>query len=60
MTWTCGLRPDVTFGDGMRFDAGDVLASFVAQWDAAGPLRTAGPAGAFASWDGLFGPPTGG
>ena len=59
-TWTCRLRPDVTFGDGMRLDAGDVLASFVAQWDAGGPLRTAGPAAAFASWDALFGAPAGG
>ncbi len=59
-TWTCLLREGVTFGDGMRFDAGDVLASFVAQWDEASPLRTAGPAGAFASWDALFGAPAGG
>jgi hypothetical protein len=44
----------------MRFDAGDVLASFVAQWDAGGALRTAGPPGAFASWDALFGAPAGG
>ena len=61
-TWTCRLRPDVTFQDGMVLDAGDVLASFVAQWDARGPLRTAGtsgPARAFASWDALFGAPAG-
>jgi hypothetical protein len=44
----------------MRLDAGDVLASFVAQWDAAGPAREAAPVGAFAAWDGLFGPTTGG
>jgi peptide/nickel transport system substrate-binding protein len=59
-TWTCRLRPGVTFGDGMRLDAGDVLASFVAQWDGSSPLRTAGPPGAFASWDALFGGPAGG
>ena len=59
-TWTCRLRPDTTFHDGMRLDAGDVLASFVAQWDGGSPLRTAGPPGAFASWDALFGAPTGG
>ncbi|HEY5435067.1 MAG TPA: ABC transporter substrate-binding protein [Candidatus Limnocylindrales bacterium] len=58
--WTCRLRPGVTFGDGMRLDAGDVLASFVAQWDGSSPLRTAGPPGAFASWDALFGGPAGG
>jgi len=60
ITWTCRLRRDVTFADGMHLDAGDVLASFVAQWDAEGPLRTAGPAGAFASWDALFGAPSSG
>ena len=59
-TWTCRLRPDTTFHDGMRLDAGDVLASFVAQWDAAGRARWAEPEGAFAAWDGLFGPTTGG
>ena len=59
-TWTCRLRPDTTFHDGMRLDAGDVLASFVAQWDATGPARGAAPEGAFAAWDGLFGPSPGG
>ena len=59
-TWTCRLRPDVTFADGMRFDAADVLASFVAQWDAGSALRTTGAPGAFASWDALFGPPADG
>ncbi len=58
--WTCRLRPDTTFHDGMRLDAGDVLASFVAQWDATGPARRAEPEGAFAAWDGLFGPTMGG
>ena len=59
-TWTCRLRRGITYKDGMRLDAGDVLASFVAQWDARGPLRTAGPPGTFASWDALFGAPTSG
>ncbi len=59
-TWTCRLRRGVTFQDGMRFDAADVLASFVAQWDAGSPLRAAAPPGAFASWDALFGAPAGG
>ena len=58
-TWTCRLRPDTTFHDGMALDAGDVLASFVAQWDAAGPARRAAPEGAFSVWDELFGPTTG-
>ncbi len=58
-TWTCRLRKGVTFQDGMHLDAGDVLASFVAQWNAGSPLRAAGPPGAFASWDTLFGPPAG-
>ena len=59
-TWTCRLHPDVTFQDGMLLDAGDVLASFVAQWDAGSPLRTGWPERAFASWDALFGAPAGG
>ncbi|HEU0243447.1 MAG TPA: ABC transporter substrate-binding protein [Candidatus Limnocylindrales bacterium] len=55
--WTCRLRSGVTFGDGSRVDAGDVLATFVAQWDAAGPIRSAAAPGAFAAWDELFGGP---
>ncbi len=54
--WTCRLRPDTRFHDGMRLDGGDVLASFVAQWDGGGPVRTAAPEGAFETWDRLFGP----
>jgi hypothetical protein len=38
-------------------DAGDVLATFVAQWDAAGPIRKDAAPGAFAAWDELFGGP---
>ena len=59
-TWTCRLRPATRFHDGMRLDAGDVLASFVAQWDAGGPLRSSAPEGAFGAWDALFGPSEGG
>ena len=55
--WTCTLRPAVKFSDGKRVDAGDVLATFVAEWDATGPIRSAGDAGAFAAWDELFGGP---
>jgi ABC-type transport system substrate-binding protein len=57
LTWTCRLREDLRFDDGKHVDAGDVLASLRAQGDAAGPLRTALPADAFAAWDELFGGP---
>ena len=46
--WTCTLAGDVTFDDGTALDAGDVLASVVAAWDATGPIRAAAPDGAFA------------
>lgn len=55
-TWTCRLRAETRFHDGMRLDAGDVLASFVAQWDSAGQVRAAAPEGAFETWGRLFGP----
>ena len=46
----------MTFSDGTRVDAGDVLATFVAQWDATRTDPRAPPtAGAFAAWDELFG-----
>jgi peptide/nickel transport system substrate-binding protein len=32
--WTCSLRPGVTFHDGSRLDASDVVLSFAVQWDA--------------------------
>ena len=35
--WTCRLRQGVTFHDGAHLDAGDVLASYVAQWDRSQP-----------------------
>ncbi len=56
--WTCRLRAGVTFHDGARLDAGDVLASFVAQWAASSPLRTR-PGSSFEAWDVLFGGPVG-
>lgn len=37
--WTCTLRPDVRFHDGTLLDAGDVVTSFAAQWDASSPLH---------------------
>jgi len=53
-TWTCRLRTGVTFSDGAHLDAGDVLASFVAQWDRTQPLRTGSDA-PFTAWSALFG-----
>ena len=58
-TWTCRLRPGVTFADGARLDAGDVLASFVAQWDSSQPMR-AGSRAPFTAWTTLFGDTIGG
>ncbi len=55
--WTCTLRKGIRFQDGAPLDAGDVLASFTAQWNAAGALRASRPAGSFAAWDALFGGP---
>ncbi len=57
--WTCRLRASVTFQDGASLDAGDVLASFVAQWDESQPLRRSDTA-SFGAWDALFGGPLGG
>jgi ABC-type transport system substrate-binding protein len=57
--WTCRLRQGVTFQDGAHLDAGDVLASYVAQWDRSQPLRAAST-GSFATWDALFGGTIGG
>ena len=53
--WTCRLRAGVTFHDGARLDAGDVLATYVAQWDASQPLRAARPGATFGAWQALFG-----
>jgi ABC-type transport system substrate-binding protein len=55
--WTCELRAGARYADGKRVDAGDVLATFVAEWDAAGPIRSSADPAAFAAWDELFGGP---
>lgn len=39
VTWTCSLRAGVTFHDGSRLDANDVVLSYAVQWDAANPLH---------------------
>ncbi len=57
--WTCRLHGGVRYADGARFDAGDVLASFVAQWDRSQPLRKGSDA-PFAAWTALFGDTIGG
>ena len=52
--WTCTLRRNVTFDDGADLDAGDVLASYVAQWDRSQALRQGSDA-PFTAWNQLFG-----
>ncbi len=52
--WTCRLRGGLTFQDGSSLDAGDVLASFVAQWDESQPMRRSDTAD-FEAWGALFG-----
>jgi len=53
-TWTCSLRPDVTFQDGATLDANDVVLSFAAQWDADHPLHR-GREGRFEPFLDIFG-----
>lgn len=53
-TWTCRLRQGLAFHDGMRLDAGDVLASFAALADGESPLRRAA-AGADGGGEGAAG-----
>lgn len=65
IVWTCILRSGVRYHDGASFDAGDVLTSYVAQWDRTQPLHVARPDAPFAVWQRLFGDfivgtPTGG
>jgi peptide/nickel transport system substrate-binding protein len=53
--WTCHLVPGIRFQDGARLDAGDVLASFVAQWDPGSTFHPAVPGTSVAAWPGIFG-----
>lgn len=52
--WTFTLREGVTFHDGTALDAGDVVASYRVQWDAADPLHV-GREGLFTYFEALFG-----
>jgi len=52
--WTFKLRPNVTFHNGFKLDAADVVTSYAMQWDAAHPLHV-GNTGAFEYWGYLFG-----
>lgn len=51
--WTCALRQGVKFHNGFGFDAGDVVSSFSAQWDASNPLHV-GNTGEFYYWSVCF------
>lgn len=52
--WTCYLRENVKFHDGSMLDANDVVASWVAGWDASSPLHV-GNTGTFEYYTTLFG-----
>ncbi len=52
--WTCLLRENVNFHDGSLLDANDVVASWVAGWDASSPLHV-GNTGIFEYYTTLFG-----
>lgn len=52
--WTFTLRDGVTFHDGTSLDAGDVVTSYRAQWDAEDPLHV-GRDGLFTYFEALFG-----
>jgi peptide/nickel transport system substrate-binding protein len=52
--WTCKLHPHVTFHNGARFDAGDVVSTYAVQWDATNPLHI-GRTKTFEYWGALFG-----
>jgi len=52
--WTFYLRDGVTFHDGSTLDAGDVVLTYVVQWDAAHPLHV-GRSGDFTYFSAFFG-----
>jgi ABC-type transport system substrate-binding protein len=52
--WTCTLREGVTFHDGSKLDANDVVVSWGMQWDASHPLHV-GNTGAFTYFSALWG-----
>jgi peptide/nickel transport system substrate-binding protein len=54
LTWTCSLQSNVTFHNGARFDASDVLDSFAVIWDCAHPLHK-GRTNVFKRWTDLSG-----
>jgi len=51
--WTFNLRQGVTFHNGATFDANDVVATFLAQWDAANANHK-GNTGVFEYFTGFF------
>ncbi len=53
--WTCKIRQGITFSNGAKIDAGDVVSSFGAMWDYNDPLRK-GNTGVFQYWKDFFGP----
>lgn len=52
--WTCQLRQGVRFHDGSTLDAGDVVTSFAAAWDASNPYHV-GRTGEFNLFKTMFG-----
>jgi ABC-type transport system substrate-binding protein len=51
--WTFHLREGVTFHNGATFDANDVVATFLAQWDAQDPNHK-GNSGTFSYFTNFF------
>jgi ABC-type transport system substrate-binding protein len=52
-SFTCNLRSGVTFHNGARFDANDVVMSYAVQWDQANPLHI-GRTGSFEYFAAFF------